>query len=557
MTIEQLVKNEVNKISDKTFTSPNIPEKKLNGALTGIAPGINPDYVIAIADTSLFGSAKEGCLFTGETMYIHAIGETRESIQLSEMDKAVHFTTMTTKKNGKTETVNHLKIQLIDGTEVDLTKNMLFIKTDQLADLLNAIAELGKAGNTFSSTSQTMPLSMMDAEIKKGYVKLVCNFAYSDDDTISPEEYAEIISLIVRIELAPADRFEIRQYMLSQITPTYSDLLLQYLKSELNEEYYSIIKKSLMKDILYLDSKTKKTKHWKDNPVITEMGRKLDIDENQIELIYDAIKNDEAILSQRKNDSEIEKSFKDIASKAASVGVPLAAIYLSGSVIGVSAAGITSGLATLGLGGLLGFSSMFTGIGIAVLLGIGTYKGLKKLTGMNDLENNKQRESMLQAIVINAQKSLNILIEDINEISRRLSEAIHEGSIAEEKIGKLTGIIGMMSRGAQVTSDRIQYAEVEKVITRLPETLDMNRLLELTSSPTSLKYREAVLACYKESTSEIGAKKVYVIDGDQPLDDLRNLIAIFDMIGYNKLADASMAAFKGATKKFMNDVVGK
>ena len=77
------------------------------------------------------------------------------------------------------------------------------------------------------------------------------------------------------------------------------------------------------------------------------------------------------ILNKRKNDSQIAKSFKDIAAKAGAVGVPLAAIYFSGSVVGFSAAGITSGLATMGLGGLLGFSGMVTGIGTVVLIGVG------------------------------------------------------------------------------------------------------------------------------------------------------------------------------------------
>ena len=57
---------------------------------------------------------------------------------------------------------------------------------------------------------------------------------------------------------------------------------------------------------------------------------------------------DENILNERKNDSDIVKSMKEIGAKAGAVGVPLAAVYFSGSVIGMSAAGLTSGLATLG-----------------------------------------------------------------------------------------------------------------------------------------------------------------------------------------------------------------
>ncbi len=40
------------------------------------------------------------------------------------------------------------------------------------------------------------------------YIKLVYNFTFSDDNHIYAEEYAEIISLIVRIEMAAKDRLE-------------------------------------------------------------------------------------------------------------------------------------------------------------------------------------------------------------------------------------------------------------------------------------------------------------------------------------------------------------
>ena len=90
-------------------------------------------------------------------------------------------------------------------------------------------------------------------------------------------------------------------------------------------------------------------------------------------------------------------------------------MYFTGTA-GVSAAGITSGLAALGLKGFLGLSPM--------MAGVGTYSGLKKLTGISELENNKTREVMLLEIIKNSQASINILIEDINEITVRLTDAV-------------------------------------------------------------------------------------------------------------------------------------
>lgn len=64
----------------------------------------------------------------------------------------------------------------------------------------------------------------------------------------------------------------------------------------------------------------------------------------------------------------------DAIGSLAAVGVPLGAVAVSGSVFGLSAAGMTSGLAALGLG-----FGMASGIGAVAVIGIGTYAGVKWL----------------------------------------------------------------------------------------------------------------------------------------------------------------------------------
>ena len=71
-----------------------------------------------------------------------------------------------------------------------------------------------------------------------------------------------------------------------------------------------------------------------------------------------------------------ENSWREMVSRAAAVGVPLTALNVSG-VAGFSAAGITSGLATLGgMSGLtvLGLNPMTAGIGALILGGVAVKK---------------------------------------------------------------------------------------------------------------------------------------------------------------------------------------
>jgi hypothetical protein len=401
----------------------------------------------------------------------------------------------------------------------------------------------------------------MNNEVKDAYIKIICNFVYSNDGVIDSKEYAEIISLIVRIDYNSENRLKIRNYMCSNSEIEEVDDLIQHIDDNVPKGSLDVIKRSLIKDIIYIYKIKNDINNWKENKFIVSLQNKFNIEDKEIDLIISAIKTDEEILLLRKNDTEITKSMKDLAAKAGAVGVPLAAIYLSGSVVGMSAAGITSGLATLGMGGILGFSGMATGIGVVVLIGVGTYKGVKKITGIGDLENNKQREMMLQAIIKNSQKSLDYLIEDVNEISTLLMEEIRNGVETSKKIEKLSALLSMMSKGAKEATRKINYAESETVIAHLPKTLDMNRLQELTSEPTKEKLRIYILSCYIEqevNDADEGSNRIeFALNDRLSLNQLEQLHSVFEAIGYTSLKDAALASAKGAAKSLTKNIFEK
>lgn len=58
MSVENYIKENVSLIGDRVYIAPDIPEKKLNNAILSIAEGVNPQYVLAIVDSTLFGSAE-------------------------------------------------------------------------------------------------------------------------------------------------------------------------------------------------------------------------------------------------------------------------------------------------------------------------------------------------------------------------------------------------------------------------------------------------------------------------------------------------------------------
>lgn len=64
-----LLKPEWEWFHDKVYARPNIPRKKLEGAISSYASGVSPDEVIILLDDTLFGGAKEGLLVTNNSIY--------------------------------------------------------------------------------------------------------------------------------------------------------------------------------------------------------------------------------------------------------------------------------------------------------------------------------------------------------------------------------------------------------------------------------------------------------------------------------------------------------
>lgn len=110
------------------------------------------------------------------------------------------------------------------------------------------------------------------------------------------------------------------------------------------------------------------------------VGRQLHVEDEQIK----AIKQVQFSLWQLRNTPSDSDSFKKLvkecAGNLAGAGVPIAAIAASGSVFGLSAAGITSGLAALGA--LVGGGMLAGTVLVVPAIAAGSIWGVKKLVDL-------------------------------------------------------------------------------------------------------------------------------------------------------------------------------
>ena len=184
------------------------------------------------------------------------------------------------------------------------------------------------------------------------------------------------------------------------------------------------------------------------HPGIRQLAEMLELNDAQVAIIEDACEQDEQILDGELSDSRIAAAAKDLTARAGAVGVPLGAIYVSGSVTGLSAAGIASGLATLGLGGVLGLSAMVSGIGVAIIVGGTAYKGVRWVLGGSERGRASLRELMLQEVLRIHQQAIINLGEDMSHFGKRVAALSRETERNRDALESLSREVALLSRSA-------------------------------------------------------------------------------------------------------------
>jgi hypothetical protein len=159
--------------------------------------------------------------------------------------------------------------------------------------------------------------------------------------------------------------------------------------------------------------------------------------------------------------SQLERRTKDIVAAAAGLGAPLAALSAAGT--GSGAVALTSGLAALGFGGVLGFSAMVTGIGTVIILGVAVYQGTRFFLGVNERERKRRHEFLVQQVIANHQRAIADLTEDIAGLAHRMDDYLVQATRNEERLAMLR---------ADLSSFQLALADLQtrEALARAPET---------------------------------------------------------------------------------------
>lgn len=542
--INKYLKEKLGEMGGRTWIAPNIPANKLSNAVNAFKYSGDSDSIIGVCDNSLLNSAKEGFLITGSKFIYKEAFEQPIEIDYEKILSVEYITLVSTNAKGKEKKIDKLQITQKSGKVNEAKADLL-----NLAKLADIITEAVEHFDSYEEQNQLQPIQELPEPLKIAYLKIVVNMAFDNEGQVDDKEFAEILQLMTRLHLKPESRNEIRIYIgaIDNIESVQS--LVKVIDLHAPDGMEKSLHISLIKDLISINTSL-------NNSVSSDFGflRKhrdvFDVSDDEISLAKDAISNDRKLLDRAYTDNAVAKSVKELSAKAGAVGVPLGAVYLSGSVVGLSAAGMSSGLASMGMGGILGFSSMATGIGTVVILGVVAYKSIKHLTGTGIEEGDKRREVMLLEIIRQNQRTLNMVIEDINFLTNDLTSALTVADTTREQLNQLAAKLSRFIRASKVVGKHAEQAEADRTRLKSPEFLDVGRLRALTQDYDKKKYFEFVMGFYKEEVQieekdgKSVEKTVLRLAPSHDSESLEELGKVVDMLGYSTTQGAVKASYK-------------
>jgi hypothetical protein len=458
-SLPDLIKGFFRLLMDKPMTGiylePNIPPKKLSNAISSYAPDVLESSIVALYDCTVFGGAKEGLLITSAGFYFKESSSEPVSIKFNDIESVdIKYTVDGKKQKEVVEIVlstGHLTFSKEDFPTIKVDVNMLYL-------FLKRVVKMKEEGKV-DETDKYIIIEDMDEKVKINYLKISINMICEDNRSKDGKMLSELQLLMARLRLNSDSRYEVRKYIENPKEET--NILIKKLENAAPKGSQKTLCISLIKDLTIIVRKTDSKESVYSSKFINRMlgitGNNRDI----LELIQQSCDYDEMIMQGNVDEKTIQNFGSGLAASASAIGVPITALYLSGSVVGLSAAGITSGLAALGVGGIFGLSSMLTGVGAVVMLGLCAYKGIKWLLEKSPDKDDitSKREFMIQEIFKIHQKTISNMAEDISSIALQVVDLTKSSEINRNLVDKLGKELTVLAKAHQIMKSRSEVLE--------------------------------------------------------------------------------------------------
>jgi len=214
------------------------------------------------------------------------------------------------------------------------------------------------------------PLLNYDKNTKIAYLSIISSLCYVDKD-FSDEEKEQLNKLLVNLEVS--DKGKAKIYSAIYDFNTNERLESIEIIKELKK---SDIRFTLISDLVLIAFADEDFKD-EEYSYILEIAKEINVTKEQVDTIIEVQKNLKKLKDIPSKSEVAKKIVEESASKLAGAGISVAAIAASGSVIGLSGAGITAGLAALGA--LVGGGMLAGAVLVVPAIALGTGFAVKKL----------------------------------------------------------------------------------------------------------------------------------------------------------------------------------
>lgn len=312
------------------------------------------------------------------------------------------------------------------------------------------VRRVGRRDETGTETPpEEVILEGLSDDLMQCYLGALVWLVHADDRQIDEGELCEIQLMMTQRRCNAAVRKAVRHHLENPRgldARTCIDQMLEH-GPETGTDAQLGLKCALMKDAIRVRRATT------DGPVGSQPGIRrlaeiLELEDERVQFLEDSCLQDEKILAGELSDTQVLATAKELTARATAVGVPLVAVYVCGAVPGLGAAGITSGLAAIGLGGVLGLSAMVSGIGVVIIVGGIAYKGVRWVLGGPERDRRSLRELMLQEVLSIHQRAIVNLGEDMSRFGERIARLSRETDRNRDAIDRLSWEVALLSRSA-------------------------------------------------------------------------------------------------------------
>jgi hypothetical protein len=298
-----------------------------------------------------------------------------------------------------------------------------------------------------SSRTRDADLAALSADAKLLYCRVLVSLALVDA-LLDPREIANLYLFASTIGLDGEARSELRREITeAHGVPDATVELSRELHDLLAEDQREPVFTVLVRDLVRISRADRHAADVERERIVLVAGLVFAESADQVVRATERLViTEEDFASGRITTSQLETTTKDIAAKAAAFGAPVAAVSLAGSVSGLGGAGITSGLAALGFGGLLGLSAMVTGIGTVVILGVAVHQGTRFVLATNERERERRREHLIQQVIKHHQRAMAELTDDIAGLAHRMAACLARTTRNEERLATLRAELDAFQR---------------------------------------------------------------------------------------------------------------